>query len=243
MDSRFTTAELMDRWDARREIMNTMVRFISQDYLFRREKDMYEKYWSKAEDVCLGVNAGYYSGAAAVKGYYAGIDAQTRLESRLIQQKYPTRLGDKSEAEVYGAGVLRMKPLDTPVVEIAGDGKTAKALYSVRATNVKLTPGGHVSYWEWGWIGVDFVLEKGEWKVWHMLYVQDIDCPTHQSWAEPAEEFPEDPAFQALRDFHFPEPNVKRPVRELYHPLRPFTPAPDYPVPYETFAETFSYGL
>lgn len=235
----------MDRWEDRRDIQNTMVRFISQDYLLRREKDMYDKYWSKAADVSLGVNDGYYSGAEAVKGYYEAIHQRTLLESKLIQQKYPTRLGGKSDEEIYGVGVMRAKPLDTPVIEIAGDGKTAKGIWALRAMNVDLTPSGHVSYWEWGWVAADFVREGDDWKVWHLLYVHDLYLPSDASWADDFKqaEYPEDEAFAPLKNFQFPAPNVKRPVRQAYHTRRPFTPAPEYPVPYETFAETFSYGL
>lgn len=241
----FTTEELMDRWEDRRTIQNTMVRFISQDYLFRREKDMYKNYWSKADDVSLGINEGYYAGAEAVKGYYDAIHRRTQLESKLIQQKYPTRLGDKSEKDVYGVGVLHARPLDTPVIEIAGDGKTAKGLWSVHAMNANLTSAGQVGYWEWAKIAVDFVKEDGAWKVWHMLYLRDLYIPCGQSWADNAAkaEYPDDPAYVSLKDFIFPEPNVKKTLYETYYNMRPQRQEPCYPEPYETFAETFSYGV
>mgnify|MGYP002624411810 CR=1 FL=1 len=99
MPNAYSSEELLTRWENQREIKNIMVRMVSQDYLFRRENKAYETYWSKAEDVCLGVNNGYYKGAAAVQRYFQGIEEQTKLESALIQKKYPTRLGDKSEEE------------------------------------------------------------------------------------------------------------------------------------------------
>ena len=243
MNKRFSSEQLLERWEERREIQNTMVRFMTQDYMFRREKDMYDKYWTKAQDVCLGVNEGYYKGAEAVKSYYKGIDERTKLESKLIQKRYPTRLGNLSDEEIYGVGIMDFKPLDTPVIEIAGDGKTAKAMYSIRGANTKLTAGGHVSYWEWAWVCADLVKEDEDWKIWHLLYVKDLDVPTGINWADPAPEYPEDPVFAPIKDFKFPEPNIKRTVREYYHTDRAFTPPPEYPEPYETFAETFSYGI
>lgn len=241
----FTTEQLMDRWEDRRAIQNTMVRFISQDYLFRREKDMYDTYWSKAEDVSLGVNEGYYAGAEAVKGYYAAIDRRTKLESELIQKKYPTRLGGKTEEEVYGVGVLHARPLDTPVIEIAGDGQTAKGMWSIHGMNADLTPAGQVSYWEWAKVAVDFVKEDGVWKVWHMLYLRDLYVPCGESWADAAEkkDYPVDPDYAALQDFSFPAPNVPKTLRETYHNFRRAPEGPDYPEPYETFSETFTYGV
>jgi hypothetical protein len=241
----FTTEELMDRWEDRREIKNVMARAISQDYLFRREKDVYEKYWSKAADVSLGVNEGYYSGAAAVKGYYEAIHRRTQLESALIQKKYPTRLGGKSEEEVYGVGVLRAKPLDTPVIEIAGDGQTAKGMWSIHGMDSNLTPAGQVAYWEWAKVAVDFVKEDGAWKIWHMLYLHDLYLPCGESWADAAEKksYPDDPDYAELKGFVFPEPNVKKTLRETYHNTRRQPEGPDYPEPYETFSETFTYGV
>jgi hypothetical protein len=46
-----------------------------------------------------------------------------------------------------------------------------------------------------------------------------------------------------MKDFKFPEPNVPAVLREAYYPGRPFTESPALPEPYETFAETFSYGI
>lgn len=241
----FTTEQLMDRWEDRRAIQNTMVRFISQDYLFKREKDMFETYWAHTDDVSLGVNEGYYAGAEAVRGYYAAIDRRTALTSRLIQAKYPVRLGDMSDEEVYGVGVMNARPLDTPVIEIAGDGQTAKGIWNLHGMNAELTPAGQVGYWEFARVAVDFIKEDGDWKVWHMLYLRDLYIPCGQSWADNAEkkEYPVDPAYAELADFVFPEPNIKKTLHETYHNYRRLQNGPDYPVPYETFSETFTYGV
>jgi hypothetical protein len=243
MSKVYSSEEQLLRWENQREIKNIMVRMISQDYMFRRENQAYDRYWSKAQDVCLGVNNGYYKGAAAVQSYFQGIEAQTKLESALIQKKYPVRLGDKTEEEIYGVGILRYKAMEIPVVEIAGDGQTAKAIYHIHGCNTKLTPGGQVSYWERGWVACDFVWEDEAWKVWHMLYVQDIDHPTGSKWTAEPPVYEVDPVFAPIAEFQFPEPNVKVTVREPYHALRKHTPPPEYPEPYETFAETFSYGI
>lgn len=241
----FTTEELMDRWEDRRAIQNLIVQFVTQDYLLRREHGMYETYWSKAKDVSLGINEGYYAGDTAVKGYYEAIHQRTILESKLIQKKYPTRLGKLSDEEIYGVGVLHARPLDTPVIEIAGDGKTAKGIWRLHGMNSDLTPAGQVASWEWAKIAVDFVKEDGQWKVWHMLWLCDLYIPDGQSWADnaPKQEYPEDPDYAELKNFVFPEPNVKKAIYETYHNMRHQQAGAEYPEPYETFAETFSYGV
>jgi hypothetical protein len=238
-----SSEQLLTKWEKRRALQNLMVRFFSEDYLMRRENKMYDTYWSKAADVCLGVNNGYYQGADAVKGYYKGLEERTKLESALIQKKYPQRLGSLSEEEVYGAGVMDMKSLVAPVIEIAGDDATAKGIWTIHGMNTKLTTGGQVSYWERAYVAVDFVWEDEQWKVWHLLYVQDLDAPSGYDWVAPAPEYPVDPAFAEVAGFQFPEPNVKMTVYETYSANRPFYAPPAYPEPYETFAETFSYGL
>lgn len=243
MSHQWNSEELLTRWEQRRALQNLMVRFFSQDYLMRRENKMYDTYWSKADDVCLGVNNGYYQGAAAVQAYYQGLADRTALESRLIQQKYAAQVGNLSPEEAYGMGIMDMKSLVAPVIELAADGATAKGIWTIHGMNTKLTAAGQVSYWERAYVAGDFVWEDGAWKVWHLLYVQDLDAPSGTNWADPAPEYPADPAYAELADFHFPEPNVKMTVYETYSAARPFYAPPAYPEPYETFAETFSYGL
>lgn len=243
MSHQWNSEELLIRWEKRRALQNLMVRFFSQDYLMRRENKMYDTYWSKADDVCLGVNNGYYQGAAAVQAYYQGLADRTALESKLIQQKYAAQVGSLSAEEAYGIGIMDMKSLVAPVIEIAADGATAKGIWTIHGMNTKLTAAGQVSYWERAYVAGDFVWEDGAWKVWHLLYVQDLDAPSGTNWADPAPEYPADPAYAALADFQFPEPNVKMTVYETYSAARPFYAPPAYPEPYETFAETFSYGL
>ena len=243
MSHQWNSEELLTRWEQRRALQNLMVRFFSQDYLMRRENKMYDTYWSKADDVCLGVNNGYYQGAAAVQAYYQGLADRTALESKLIQQKYAAQVGSLSAEEAYGIGIMDMKSLVAPVIEIAADGATAKGIWTIHGMNTKLTAAGQVSYWERAYVAGDFVWEDGAWKVWHLLYVQDLDAPSGTNWADPAPEYPADPAYAALADFRFPEPNVKMTVYETYSAARPFYAPPAYPEPYETFAETFSYGL
>lgn len=243
MSHQWNSEELLTRWEKRRSIQNLMVRFFSQDYLMRRENKMYDTYWSKADDVCLGVNSGYYQGAGAVKAYYQGLADRTALESRLIQRKYADQVGDLSAEEAYGIGIMDMKSLVAPVIEIAADGATAKGIWTIHGMNTKLTASGQIGCWERAYVAVDFVWEDGTWKVWHLLYVQDLDAPAGYDWVSPAPEFPADPAYAELAEFRFPEPNVKMTVYENYSAGRPFYAPPAYPEPYETFAETFSYGL
>jgi hypothetical protein len=87
------------------------------------------------------------------------------------------------------------------------------------------------------------VKEADGWKIWHLLYVNDVDCICGQSWGKPQEEYPALPEFAELGAFTYPAYTVAKENRALYTPQRPVTLTPEIPVPYNTFAETFSYGI
>lgn len=242
MKNDFTPQELLTRWEIRRELQNIMGR-LTQSYLMMEEALIYNRWWSHGEDVCLGVNTGWYSGAAAVKGYYDALGEKIALASDILAKTFPEKLAGKTKEELYGVGQLGVKPVDTFVLEIAGDGQTAKGLWSLHGTYADMTPSGPVSYWDWGYYCVDFRLEADGWKIWHMQYLTDINSPTGGDWAAAPLTFPEEPTFAPLKDFAFPAPNVPATLRENYYPGRPFTESPRLPEPYDTFAETFSYGM
>ena len=43
---------------------------------------------------------------------------------------------DKTEEETYGIGTMNYYPLDTPVIEIVEDGKTAKGIWALCGTPI-----------------------------------------------------------------------------------------------------------
>lgn len=65
----FTTEEKMGRWEDLREIKNLMGR-LSTDYVLKRQREMFRTYWSTREDVCLGINEGWFTGRTHVARYY-----------------------------------------------------------------------------------------------------------------------------------------------------------------------------
>lgn len=238
----FTPEQLLSRWEDRRELQNIMGK-LSQSYLIAEEPLIYDRWWSKREDVCLGVNTGWYKGAEAVKGYYDALGQKIAIATKIITETFAEKLAGKSEKELWGVGHQSIKPLDTFVIELSGDGETAKGIWSLHGTYADMTPSGPVSLWDWGYYCVDFVREADGWKIWHMQYLTDINNPTGGDWTEAPLTFPEEEAFAPLKEFKFPQPNVPVTLRENYYVGRPFTESPALPEPYETFADTFSYGI
>jgi hypothetical protein len=238
----FTTEQLTQRWEDQRALKNLMGKY-ANCLILNREQDIFDLFWSAAEDICLGFNDGYYVGPEAVKGYYAACYQRNALVASLLQKRFPEQLGGKSEEEIYGVGPFKVKPLSSPVIEVAADGNTAKGLWHCQGAYNDVETCGPVANWTWGYFAVDFVREGDSWKIWHMSYTNDVDCVCGQSWGKEKQPLPELAEFAALGDFHYPAYSVEKVVRPLYTPQRPHTDAPQIPQPYHTFAETFSYGI
>lgn len=124
-------------------------------------------------------------------------------------------------------GLLDLRALASPVIEVAGDGQTAKGLWLVPGTQTFVPDGGEipVAHWVWTKLAVDFIQEDGRWRIWHLLSVPVLASPYHRSWVETAlDKAPNSVTLNNPYDVHGTYP----------HP-----PAP--PKPYQTFSETFSY--
>ena len=190
---------------------------------------------------------------AAVHGRYVGLEAIREFTVLffgkffdLIHEEVVKIFPDLKDAP-RGAmpfGVRILHTLTTPVIEVAGDRETAKG--------VCLSPG-HVTFplngrlcafWHWDRYAVDFIREKGEWRIWHLFVGKDFTTPYEKSWVDAFLNSTQDseraPALEEIPGF--PKPNAK-PLHS-YNEYSPYL-CPEYkprpPVPYRTFAETFSY--
>lgn len=233
---------MLERLEWRRDIRNIMGR-ISADYTVREEGLIYDRYWSHRDDVVLGVNDGWYVGPEAVSGYYQALDEEIVLASKCVKKDFPDKVADLSDEELKGVGAMSYIPMDSQIIEIADDGQTAKAIFNIRGSYNKVTVSGPIAYWLFGWAAVDFVMEDGTWKIWHMQWLRNVDVQCGTAFGEEPEKFPEEPAYADVASFRMPEPTVKAVLMENYYTDRPFTKSPKAPEPYETFADTFSYGL
>jgi hypothetical protein len=103
---------------------------------------------------------------------------------------------------------------------------------------------GAISNWVLGSLCVDFIRENDAWKLWHVLYLEDVDTPAGKKWGDPKaiEEFPPMKEFAAMAGTELAKPNKPMALREFYTGSRPFTKLPKVPEPYDTFENTFSYG-
>lgn len=241
MNLNVDTEKLVTVWESRRAVQNLMGIF-SGHYLLKREKQIVSELFSEREDICLATNEGYYLGRDAVVGYYEAIHQKNLLTTELIMKKYPEKFTDKTPEEAYGCGLINYKPLDTPVVEIAGDLQTARGIWTCRNSYSDLRPSGPVAFYEWGWVAADFIRENQEWKIWHLQILNDIHVQAGLAYNKREEPYAPVEGFEAIADFKMPEPTVPVTVRELYHTERPKTLPPEVPEPYETYDPAHSYG-
>ena len=197
------------RLDAESKIRNLMGRY--SFYLTAgRYDNIVELFAKKAPDVRTEMSWGVYDGIEGIRRCYSVFHAK----------------------EIVGPGVMAVHALTTPVIEVAGDGKTARAVWISpgHITGGPFTPDNSIkAHWAWMRYGNDFILEDGEWKIWHLHVFGIFMCPVEKSWAE-------------LGDMHAapPMPPEYAPDRPPtyswgYHPdaVTELVPAP--PLPYETF--------
>lgn len=240
---KFNTEELVGRFEDRRDVKNLAGKYV-MSLLLKKEPTILEDLWSNREDISLGVNQGYYAGRDALKGYYASIDAATKHKAQVLKTVFPEDLGEYSDEKLYGRGPMEIRSLDNAIIEIADDGKTAKGFFYVFGLVTDISTRGAVSNWVLGSLCIDFIRENDAWKIWHVLYLEDVDTPAGKKWGDPKaiEQFPEMPQFAAMKGVEITKPNKELELRALYSGSRPFTKLPKVPEPYDTFENTFSYG-
>lgn len=241
--SSYTSEQLVGKFEDQRDLRNMMGK-ISYLCTLKREQDIFNMFWSVKEDICLGVNDGWYIGIDAIKGYFEAFYERTLYTTAFLKKLYTDKTEGKTDQELYGLAMLNIKPVDTAVIEIAGDGATAKGIWYSRGSKNELTTSGPVAFWTFGVFAVDFVREDSQWKIWHMQYLEDICCPGGKDWGKrEIESYPPMKGYAGVTEFKKPAPTKAVTLRELYKPDRPFTPLPEPPEPYETFSETFSYAI
>ena len=238
----WTPEQVMDRWEALRAVKNLMGKYVNC-MLLNRQGDVWNLLWSKTKpDVSLGLNHGYYVGPSDVQGYYNAIVEGNMKKAKLLQAALPEQLGTLTDEELYGVGPFHVHPLGSPVIEVAEDGRTAKGIWHCMGAYADVKPEGPTSSWLWGYYVGDFILEDGQWRIWHLLYLRDVDRTCGQSWGDAPTAADTLPEFAELSKYTLPAPTVERSLWTLYSPRRPYTAPPRLPEPYDTFANTFSYG-
>ncbi|MDB9822232.1 nuclear transport factor 2 family protein [Deltaproteobacteria bacterium] len=180
---------------------------------------------------------GVWEGIDLIKIFYGNPSAEDPNQS--IEEMLKNQIKDPND----GMGNWAIHLNTTPVLEIAGDGKTAKGVWyspgvhvgiSTRENGTTETSGG----WWWEKYGVDFAKEDGKWKIWHIQMFYDhtprISAETGSTiWTEPMSIGTGETQETATRA----NPNRYK----MWGPNTVPVLRPELPEPYYTFSETFSY--
>lgn len=179
-------------------------------------------FFSAREDVTAEIaDSGKQHGHAAVKKLLVDTWQQyADAHAANMARQYP--------ADPVGEGrngLLDLRALASPVIEVAGDRKTAKGLWLIPGTQTfssapEQPPRAH---WVWTKLALDLVREDERWRIWHLLSVYCFASPYEQSWVDAAA-----------------APNAVTLCNPYsLHTGYPHPPAP--PKPYHSFSDTFSY--
>lgn len=191
-----------------------------------------EKYWSKRDDIVYANGDMAYVGQDAVRKYYV----EASLQRAAATWK---ALGEDPPAGAEGKtpGYKNMNLIGTPYVEVAEDGQTAQGIWMAHSfqgymgKDGKLITQGVLSRYSG-----EFVLEDGEWKIWHRRNYADVVFEE-----EPAEMIGPPPS----PDGKPPKPMVQNPLpttltrihatSDNYGPKAVPSGEPRLPDPYETW--------
>ncbi|KXT11914.1 hypothetical protein AC579_8583 [Pseudocercospora musae] len=81
-------------------------------------------------------------------------------------------------------GNLLFPFLTTGMVEVAGDGKSAKGTWRSPSVQAVMSEEGAEPIWLFGSYAVDFIKKEDGWKIWHFHWYRTIKCNHHKGWVE-----------------------------------------------------------
>lgn len=138
---------------------------------------------------------------------------------------------------------LVIHDINTPVIEIAADCKTAKGIWISPGLATASMPTGKKGLWAWVKYDCDFIREDAGWKIWHMRKYEIFTVPTDKSWADenpmammappkPADGTAAAPPPKPLRSNDLPAG-----ISTKYNPKKRVPAIPVPPEPFETWPE------
>lgn len=148
-------------------------------YTAFRHKEILEM-WAEREDSCFRSPWGVYLG-------YEG-----------VRRCFLNDLVDRDDLNIERTeslrGQLNIYHLTSSVLQVAGDGQTARAVWVAPGleTRVKDRAAKQAqAYWSWSRFAADFIMVDGEWKLWHLAQAPYFLCAYERCWAEQALDFSE----------------------------------------------------
>jgi len=121
-----------------------------------------ENAWSKRDDISWKNNTDFYKGRKDTWRFYV-TNAETLPKT----------------------GGFAYHMLTTPIILVAGDGKTAKGIFMSFGNVAGAMKGSTMADWTEEKYGIDFIKEDGKWKIWHLRTYVEYYFPLKGDFTNP----------------------------------------------------------
>lgn len=231
-EKQFTDDELIVRVMDKEAIKNLMGRraYYYANNQRRRELD---ELWVSAPDLkrtaSYGRNWGYYVGLDSIAQYY--VIEHNKKQYDALQAVRDAGVDVALNNLNLGYGCTAFHETTTPMLYIAGDGKTARGLWCVPGQETIIQADGTPrAYWTMDNMAADFVKEDGQWKIWHLVVCNDFFVALNEDFKDGSIDplYAEDP----FRE-EFGKPDISMIVHNPRYNLS--DNYPPMPTPYDTF--------
>lgn len=200
-----------------KKVANKRVYYMINEWREQELQDLWVSNPAYQATASFGKNTGYYVGMDNIRSYYV--------------TKHAADLGD-------GVGTMNAHPISTGLVELAGDGKTAKGLwYSIGQDTYPNGDGTAKALWNTGKVAIDFVKEGDAWKIWHIVEANDIVSEAGTAYGDGPVylNYETDPVA-----VEFGTPTIQKLVHD--QTFNWWDNYPPMPRPYEHWSDDISYG-
>lgn len=171
-------------WD-KEEIKDLMSRYAYYTAGDERRRCITELWVKKDENrktASLGYNNGYYTGMDNIIQHYVVDCYEGRFENL---KAYHAASGIELSDKNLGYGASFVHTMNTPYIQVAEDGKTAKYMgYDCGLYCVGSPDGSADSNFTFAKVFADLAKEDGVWKIWHLLITYDHVIPAGRSYGE-----------------------------------------------------------
>ncbi|KAH7007854.1 uncharacterized protein B0I36DRAFT_356948 [Microdochium trichocladiopsis] len=245
LEARVRAAErLAERAQARGAIENIFSKYMHLHNVFRDEEIKPLRVKRGTEGIhAQYTNVGVYTDYDSVMKYHSGGPSPV---GKLILHMTNTPVIEVAEDGQTAKGFWLMNGLESGTTDPANVGAMPENLYEPADKNVQ---GKRVwAHWVWCQYALDFLKQDGEWKIWHFRCLEVARAPYSENWISFAEKnqfaFGKGLAYFGDDGKAVFMPQVDKPAEsrsDIYSPDRVQKLAVKLPEPYTTFKDVPAY--
>lgn len=235
----YTDEELIRRvWDVEeiKKLIHKRVIYIANEMRKEELENLWVQEPEHKKSASFGRNTGYYVGMDSIYQYYVTHHMEER--AKLLEKMHAADSSIEETTENLHLGCLASHPVSTGLVELAGDGKTAKGMwYSIAQETEPNLDGTAKALWMPEKIAVDFVKEGDSWKIWHIVIATDLVSEAGEDYSrqEVYHNYETNPV-----DVEFGTPDIAKLIHNT--DFNWWDNYPPMPEAYDTFSDAVSYG-